>query len=44
VTYIDDYAHNPGKLRAALATARLGPWKRVVAVFQPHRYTRTAAH
>jgi len=44
VTYIDDYAHNPGKLRAALATARLGPWERVVAVFQPHRYTRTAVH
>jgi UDP-N-acetylmuramate--alanine ligase len=42
VTYIDDYAHNPGKVRATLATARNGPWGRVVAVFQPHRYTRTA--
>jgi len=42
VTYIDDYAHNPGKVRATLAAARNGPWGRVVAVFQPHRYTRTA--
>ncbi|HUC13896.1 MAG TPA: UDP-N-acetylmuramate--L-alanine ligase [Acidimicrobiales bacterium] len=43
VTYIDDYAHNPGKVRAALATARNGQWGRVVAVFQPHRYSRTAS-
>jgi len=43
ITYIDDYAHNPGKVRATLAAARSGRWGRVVAVFQPHRYTRTAA-
>jgi UDP-N-acetylmuramate--alanine ligase len=43
VTYIDDYAHNPGKVRAVLAAARVGGWGRVVAVFQPHRYTRTAS-
>jgi UDP-N-acetylmuramate--alanine ligase len=43
VTYIDDYAHNPGKVRATLATARHGGWGRVVAVFQPHRYTRTVS-
>jgi UDP-N-acetylmuramate--alanine ligase len=43
VTYVDDYAHNPGKVRAVLAAARAGGWGRVVAVFQPHRYTRTAA-
>ena len=42
VTYIDDYAHNPGKVRATLATAGNGGWGRVVAVFQPHRYSRTA--
>ena len=30
-------------MRDALATARNGGWDRVVAVFQPHRYTRTAA-
>jgi UDP-N-acetylmuramate--alanine ligase len=41
VTVIDDYAHNPPKVAAALAAARLGPWKRVVAVFQPHLYSRT---
>ncbi|MDA8300269.1 MAG: UDP-N-acetylmuramate--L-alanine ligase [Actinomycetota bacterium] len=43
VTYVDDYAHNPGKLRAVLAAARAGGWGRVVAVFQPHRYSRTEA-
>jgi UDP-N-acetylmuramate--alanine ligase len=42
VTIIDDYAHNPSKVRASLATARTGPWERVIAVFQPHRYTRTS--
>jgi UDP-N-acetylmuramate--alanine ligase len=41
VTVVDDYAHNPPKVAAALAAARLGPWKRVVAVFQPHLYSRT---
>jgi UDP-N-acetylmuramate--alanine ligase len=43
VTYIDDYAHLPTEVRAALAAARDGGWKRVVTVFQPHRYSRTAA-
>jgi UDP-N-acetylmuramate--alanine ligase len=43
VTYIDDYAHNPGKVRATLAAAQHGHWGRVVAVFEPHRYSRTAA-
>ena len=42
VTFVDDYAHLPFAVRAALATARIGGWTRVVAVFQPHRYTRTA--
>jgi UDP-N-acetylmuramate--alanine ligase len=41
VTMVDDYAHNPPKVAAALAAARLGAWKRVVAVFQPHLYSRT---
>jgi len=44
VSYVDDYAHNPGKLAAAIAAARQGNWGRVVAVFQPHRYSRTEAH
>ena len=43
VTFVDDYAHLPSEVRAALATARGGGWSRVVAVFQPHRFTRTAA-
>jgi UDP-N-acetylmuramate--alanine ligase len=43
VTFVDDYAHLPGEVRAALAAARDGAWSRVVCVFQPHRYSRTAA-
>ncbi len=43
VTLVDDYAHLPGEVRAALATARGGGWRRVVCVFQPHRFSRTAA-
>lgn len=42
VTFVDDYAHLPSEVRATLAAARTGGWSRVVAVFQPHRYTRTA--
>ena len=42
VTFIDDYAHLPTEVEAAIAAARQGPWRRVVVVFQPHRYTRTA--
>jgi UDP-N-acetylmuramate--alanine ligase len=42
VTLIDDYAHNPGKVAAVLRAAREGGWRHVVAVFQPHRYSRTA--
>jgi UDP-N-acetylmuramate--alanine ligase len=41
VTFVDDYAHLPTEVRAALAAARHGDWRRVVAVFQPHRYSRT---
>lgn len=43
VTFVDDYAHLPTEVRATLAAARKGGWRRIVAVFQPHRYTRTAA-
>jgi UDP-N-acetylmuramate--alanine ligase len=42
VTLVDDYAHLPSEIVAALRAAREGEWRRVVAVFQPHRYTRTA--
>jgi UDP-N-acetylmuramate--alanine ligase len=41
VTVVDDYAHNPAKVRAALHAARHCAQDRVLAVFQPHRYTRT---
>lgn len=43
VTVVDDYAHHPTEVKATLSAARAGPWERVVAVFQPHRYSRTAA-
>jgi UDP-N-acetylmuramate--alanine ligase len=42
VTLIDDYAHHPTEVAATLAaTKNAWPDKRLVAVFQPHRYTRT---
>ncbi|MDR2577479.1 MAG: UDP-N-acetylmuramate--L-alanine ligase [Chitinispirillales bacterium] len=41
VTVVDDYAHHPGEISAALEAARGSGCKRVVAVFQPHLYTRT---
>ncbi len=42
VLVVDDYAHNPTKVRALLeATRRCWPQARVIAVFQPHRYSRT---
>lgn len=43
VTVIDDYAHLAGEIRAAISAARDRGDGRVVAVFQPHRYSRTAA-
>jgi UDP-N-acetylmuramate--alanine ligase len=39
-TIIDDYAHHPTEIRAVLAAAREGAEGRVIAVMQPHRYTR----
>ncbi len=40
---VDDYGHHPTEIAATLATARTGGWKRVIALFQPHRYSRTLA-
>jgi UDP-N-acetylmuramate--alanine ligase len=37
---LDDYAHHPAEVRATLAAVRAAFKRRVVAVFQPHRYTR----
>jgi len=45
VAVVDDYAHHPSELSATLAAARQAyPGRRLVAVFQPHLYSRTAAH
>jgi UDP-N-acetylmuramate--alanine ligase len=42
VTLVDDYGHHPTELRATLAAARGAfPGRRLVLVFQPHRYSRT---
>jgi UDP-N-acetylmuramate--alanine ligase len=41
-TVYDDYAHNPTKVAAAIDAVRTFQPRRVVAVFQPHRYSRTA--
>ena len=43
ITFVDDYAHLPGEVSAALEAARTGDWRRVVCVFQPHRYSRVAS-
>ncbi|HET8776852.1 MAG TPA: UDP-N-acetylmuramate--L-alanine ligase, partial [Candidatus Limnocylindria bacterium] len=44
VTIYDDYGHHPTEVRAALAAARqrVGPDRRLWAVFEPHMYSRTA--
>lgn len=45
VAVVDDYAHHPSELAATLSAARQAfPGRRLVAVFQPHLYSRTAAH
>ena len=42
VLLVDDYGHHPTEVAATLAAARSGwPSRRIVLVFQPHRYTRT---
>jgi UDP-N-acetylmuramate--alanine ligase len=41
VTVVDDYGHHPAEIRATLAAAKAAFERRVVTVFQPHRYTRT---
>ena len=43
VRVIDDYGHHPTEIAAVLSTARRQPHTRVVVVFQPHRYSRTAS-
>jgi UDP-N-acetylmuramate--alanine ligase len=41
VTVVDDYGHHPTEIRSTLAAARQYQPGRVLAIFQPHRYTRT---
>ena len=43
VLIVDDYGHHPVEIMATLKAARTGWERRVIAVFQPHRYTRTQA-
>ena len=43
IRFVDDYAHLPAEVEAAVATAMQGPWNRVIATYQPHRYSRTEA-
>jgi UDP-N-acetylmuramate--L-alanine ligase/UDP-N-acetylenolpyruvoylglucosamine reductase len=40
---VDDYAHHPTEISATIATARATGRKRVLTMFQPHRYSRTKA-
>jgi len=41
VLVVDDYGHHPVEIRATLAAAKAGFDRRVITVFQPHRYSRT---
>jgi UDP-N-acetylmuramate--alanine ligase len=42
VTIVDDFGHHPAEVRATLSGARLGfPGRKIIAAFQPHRFTRT---
>lgn len=41
ILVVDDYAHHPTEVRVTLKAARSNKPKRVIAIFQPHRYTRT---
>jgi len=41
VQVVDDYGHHPTEIAAVVAAARSGLGRRLVVVFQPHRYTRT---
>ncbi|MDX2482005.1 MAG: UDP-N-acetylmuramate--L-alanine ligase [Desulfuromusa sp.] len=43
IMIVDDYGHHPVEIKATLGAAKSGWNKRVIAVFQPHRYSRTAA-
>jgi UDP-N-acetylmuramate--alanine ligase len=43
IMIVDDYGHHPTEISKTLEAARLGyPGRRIICIFQPHRYTRTA--
>src|SRR5262245_44470740 len=45
ITVVDDFGHHPAEVRATLSGARTNfPGRRIVAAFQPHRFTRTRDH
>ncbi|MGA2435709.1 MAG: UDP-N-acetylmuramate--L-alanine ligase [Bryobacteraceae bacterium] len=41
ITVMDDYGHHPSEIRATLAAARQCNYRRILVIFQPHRYSRT---
>ncbi len=43
IVFVDDYAHLPTEIASAISAAEDGGWDRVICVFQPHRFSRTAA-
>ena len=43
ILVVDDYAHHPAEIQATLNAAKTGFARDLIAVFQPHRYTRTQA-
>ncbi|MBI2816135.1 MAG: UDP-N-acetylmuramate--L-alanine ligase [Acidobacteria bacterium] len=42
ITVVDDYGHHPSEIRATLNAAADCDYRRVIVIFQPHRYSRTA--
>lgn len=42
VTLVDDYAHHPTEIKATLQAARHSGRQKIICIFQPHRYSRTA--
>jgi UDP-N-acetylmuramate--alanine ligase len=41
IVFVDDYAHLPSEVESTIDAASTGRWNRIVAVFQPHRFSRT---
>jgi len=42
ITVVDDYGHHPTEIRSTLAAARQCDYRKILVIFQPHRYSRTA--